>query len=216
MIKYWFKILRSTEDSPTQLVYKILKEDTADNTPNWASDIKTILQTNGFGYVWEQQGPDESEQIFISKLRQRLRDQYLQNWSDSVSQTSDHRFFKLIKKSFSVEKYLGEIDATHLRKALTKIRLGSHNFLVERGKWSKPKLKYNQRVCPTCKCIEDVYHCLVECPRFKSERKSLSTEMTKKPSMFKFTSLFQSTDVSALNKLALACYKILRKYEELK
>ena len=53
------------------------------------------------------------------------------------------------------------IDIYHL----TKIRLSSHTFLVERGRWVKPKINYHERLCTLCdeNDIEDEYHILMKC-----------------------------------------------------
>ena len=47
--------------------------------------------------------------------------------------------YKFIKPTFCYEEYLSEISIIEHRRALTKIRLGSHNFLIERGRWNRPK-----------------------------------------------------------------------------
>ena len=76
---------------------------------------------------------------------------------------------------------------------MTKVRLSSHSFYIERGRWAKNKIDLKNRTCTLCGVVEDEYHCLIECPRFYTERKgSLSDSFLKKPSMFKFINLFNS------------------------
>ena len=57
--------------------------------------------------------------------------------------------------------------------ALTKIRLGSHNFLIERGRWQRPKLDIVRRTCNICDSIEDEYHVIIECPTYIDIRQRL-------------------------------------------
>ena len=47
-----------------------------------------------------------------------------------------------------------------LRSAFTKLRLSSHRFMVERGRWMKPKVQYIDRKCTLCNDndIQDEYH----------------------------------------------------------
>ena len=60
-----------------------------------------------------------------------------------------------------------------LRIAITKIRLSSNLFLVERGRWGVNRIERNERLCTLCGCVEDEFHCLLECPRFDNERRDL-------------------------------------------
>ena len=98
MVSYWLKIISLPDTSLTKLMYNLLLNDLDNNITNnnWAANIKSILQTNGFGYVWEQQGISDSNKVFINKLRTRIQDQYIQNWNERVQSTSDHRLYKNI------------------------------------------------------------------------------------------------------------------------
>ena len=57
-----------------------------------------------------------------------------------------------------------------LRVALSRIRLSSHLFMIERGRWGKNRLRLNERKCTLCGVLEDEFHCLFVCPRFNNER----------------------------------------------
>ena len=218
MVKYWLKVISSTNTSLIHVVYKHLKDDIENdaNVNNWASKIKHILESNGFGYIWLQQCINTSDDSFIRILKQRLTDQYLQIWNDEIEKTSNNRMYKLIKNAFGYEEYLDILNNSSLRKALAKIRLGSHNFMVERGRWGIPKVDYNQRKCTDCLCIEDEYHCIIECPRFQVQRKNLPPNITIKPSMWKFILLLKTNNVQDTLKLAITCSKILAHYETFK
>ena len=63
MLKYWIKILKQPDSSLVKLTYFMLKED-ADanisyNGKNWSYQIKQILQTHGFEYIWNNQSEVE-------------------------------------------------------------------------------------------------------------------------------------------------------------
>ena len=218
IIKYWLKIISSPDTSLINLVYKQLKQETENNVDvrNWATTVKHILEINGFGYIWLNQRITVSEHAFIMTLRQRLTDQYQQTWSEEVAHTSDNRLYKSIKTSFKYEDYLDNIENSTIRKALSKIRLGSHNFMIERGRWNTPKLEYTHRLCTDCNTIEDEFHCFIECPRFNQQRKSLPADITTNPSMWKFITLFKTPNNMIINKLATSCHKILIHYEQFK
>ena len=42
-----------------------------------------MLYMNGFGYVWENQHV-ENENEFLTSFTRRLKDQFLQNWSENM------------------------------------------------------------------------------------------------------------------------------------
>ena len=42
-----------------------------------------MLYTNGFGYIWENQYV-EHENEFLASFTQRLKDQFLQEWSENI------------------------------------------------------------------------------------------------------------------------------------
>ena len=54
---------------------------------NWASCLKHILYSNGFGCVWERQSVI-NERKFINSLVQRLKDQHIQQWFASIHRNS--------------------------------------------------------------------------------------------------------------------------------
>ena len=70
--------------------------------------------------------------MFLSEFKQRLHDLYIQEWRIKVDETSQHRLYKHMKENFEFEPYLHMINKG-VRVSVTKIRLSSHLFLIERG-----------------------------------------------------------------------------------
>ena len=88
--------------------------------------------------------------------------------------------------------------------------------MVERGKWGFPKLDFKDRICTTCKTIEDEYHCFIECSRFKHLRKGLPKELLSKPSMFDFLNILKTSNTFHIKAIALTSKCILSEYEKYK
>ena len=106
------------------------------------------------------------------------------------------------------------MDNKLFRVAITKIRLSSHLFYIERGRWEKNKINAIDRKCQLCNTIEDEFHCLVECPRFKEIRKKcLPPDLIIKPSMHHFVNFLKCLDKTSFNKVGLLCYKIMKDYK---
>ena len=63
---------------------------------NWATTIKYILCTCGFGYVWENQRIT-NEKGFVNLLIQRMKDLFLMEWKygiNSKRKLCDYVYFK--------------------------------------------------------------------------------------------------------------------------
>ena len=67
-----------------------------------------------------------------------------------------------IKKNHCFEKYLDVLDKEK-RISISRIRLSSHNFPIERMRYKK--IKREQRICPICNLDEigDEMHYLLRC-----------------------------------------------------
>ena len=99
--------------------------------------------------------------------------------------------YKYLKPVYSMENYLKCNYHRDLRQYLTKLRLSSHKFLVEMGRWVITE-DYHEKLCTLCdeNDIEDEYHILMKCNYFVNLReKYISKKYYKRPSMYKFQKL---------------------------
>ena len=173
VISFWAKLLENIENENLFIckIYKELYEltFTQPNKATWASLVRDTLEHCGMGNYWAAQRVSDKG-TFIKVFRTRLQDIYLQTWGQEVRESSGGRLFKHVKLEFGFEPYLNAVSHS-LRIPISKIRLSSHTFFIERGRWMK--IAKNERVCQICGVIEDEFHCLVECPRFNNERRGL-------------------------------------------
>jgi hypothetical protein len=66
--------------------------------------------------------------------------------------------FKLI--GFPIFRFKANIT-----RELTKLRLSSHSLLIEKGRYFRPKIKRENRLCSQCNQIEDEQHFLIHCTK---------------------------------------------------
>ena len=84
-----------------------------------------------------------------------------------------------MKSSFEYEKYLIILPA-NLRITYCKFKTGNHNLPVEAGRWEKPKIDFEKRLCDLGhKYIGNEYHLFVP-------DKHLPEYFTKFPNIYKF------------------------------
>ena len=94
-----------------------------------------MLNKCGMGNYWITQRVADKPH-FLAAFKRRLQDIYLQGWWETMEKSSSGRIYRYIKTEFRWEPYLDRLNR-HVRIALTKIRLSSHAFFIERGRWEK-------------------------------------------------------------------------------
>ena len=97
----------------------------------------------------EQQSINDTQQ-FIVTFKQRCQDIYSQPCFSEIENSNRCRLHRIIKEVHDAEYYLRQKYNCHFRQGLSKIRLSSHKFVVERGRWSKLKVQYIDRLCRSC------------------------------------------------------------------
>ena len=153
----------------------------------------------------------ENENMFLRNIRQRLTDIYRQEWHASVQGTSNNRLYKYLKDSLSYENYL-DLPNQYLRTAITIVRLSSHLYHVERGRWRN--VPFLNRLCDFCNVTEDEYHVFIECPRYKKLRDTyLPNNLISKPSMHSFIDFLKCRPSSDLMKLGRLCAGIEKEHK---
>ena len=216
LVKYWLNILSLDFNNPVRKMYTALLRASNENDgfAFWTTHIKSILSSNGFANVWNTQGTMNNTHFF-KLFKQRLNDTFTQSCSDLVSQTSPNRLYRLLSPRISGTEYLCNVKEKFLRMALAKMRLGSHNLMVERGRWNKPrKIPFHDRLCQLCHTIEDEYHIIIECPRFLVQRKKyIPNNVTTRPSMFKLINFLDNVKDNQLRKFSFFCYIVFNIYD---
>ena len=94
------------------------------------------------------------------------------------------RSYRLYKTEFNIECYLDCINLPKYRIPVSKIRASSHDFEIERGRYTRPRLDPNQRLCSTCLEVEDEEHFVTSCRVNINERQSLFTKISSKDPTF--------------------------------
>ncbi len=126
IIKYWFKILGSSDRKYIKCVYNMMLNEIerAPTVKNWASLVKHMLSELGFYDVWLSQGVGDSTQ-FLSILRQRIKDVFIQDWNSRLQDSSRALFYRSIS-NFEYHCYLDLISVKKFRVAVTRLRVSSH------------------------------------------------------------------------------------------
>ena len=93
----------------------MLFEDILDrpNCKNWCSLLRDMLFTLGLADVWYSQNVGNVK-LFLMSVKQKLKDQFLQNWSSRLDNSSRAGFYSLTFCSFYVSTLLRYIKYSTL------------------------------------------------------------------------------------------------------
>ena len=66
------------------------------------------------------------------------------------------------------------------KQQISKLRLSDHKLEIERGRYHRPSLKPEDRICMFCpQKIENEFHFLTECTAYSDERQNLVNSITR-------------------------------------
>ena len=207
--KYWFKVISTKDRKYVKQIYYIMLVDIASNpnVKNWASVIKNTLFNLGFYHVSASQSVGNVKN-FLTIFKQRLRDNFIQNWEERLHASNRADCYKEIA-SFGFQTYLDKLSIRKFRIALTRLRVTSHRLQIEAGRWSKPhSTPRNERLCIFYNKLEDELHLLFECTLYNQLRQELIKPFhTRRCSMHKAVMLMQSSNTKILKNLSVYVYK---------
>ena len=160
VIKYWAKLTKLDIHRLPRQAYEREKRE-IHKPDNWALGVKHLLETNGYAFVWLNEGTEWTKSLF-KNIKQTLIDQFWQNWHDEIQTKDRYDFYRSIKFNHDKENYVDAITITKFRRSLARLRLGIIN-LKNNDRFLKP---LNSRDCPLCavKHKDDEEHFLLTCP----------------------------------------------------
>ena len=89
--------------------------------------VHSLLDSLGFSYIWSNQ--THIIESFKRIVKQRLMDQFIQEWQSRVAENSVCSNYRLFKKKFCFEEYQTYLPSI-LRQRVLKFRLSNHRLPV--------------------------------------------------------------------------------------
>ena len=85
--------------------------------------MKRYLERLGISNLWLEQNISAET---ITLVKQRIRDNYIQNWHAVIDSSPRLDYYRKFKTTFELESYLLNIQNDKLRKQLTLFRISGH------------------------------------------------------------------------------------------
>ena len=214
VIGFWLKIIKLDDNNPLKIIYSASITNDVYNVNNlplsWSNNVKSILYTNGFGYIWESQNLGINKH-FMHTFKNRLIDSFWQSNNAAIELLSKNRIYRHLTTESCF--YIKVLNNNFIREAITKLRLGSHYLNIERGRWHNTALA--DRKCNLCNDIEDEYHFVVICVKYYDLRiKYLPKTLYTNPSMYKFLNFLNKENNANIKKLGLYLHFAFKQFAQ--
>ena len=171
-IKYWLRLTRMNRDRFPYQCYKMLRHLDETGRITWATKVKHLLFSYGFGFVWLNEEVGDIN-MFIRTFKQRIVDCAKQEWHAKLSDSGKARHYRFIMPSLETANYLKLNIPIKYQIALSKLRCSIHKLKVETGRHES--IAYEQRLCTLCNynLVEDEFHFVMICPIYENLRSTL-------------------------------------------
>jgi hypothetical protein len=123
-------------------------------------------------------------------MKQRLFDQFQQEWRSSMENSSKGLCYRLFKVNFEFEPYL-DILSYKNRITFCKFTTGNHRLPIETGRWNG--IDHGNILCNICTDakIGDEFHYILQCKSLVNERNLYMTQyFLHRTNTLKFGQLF--------------------------
>ncbi|XP_067661950.1 uncharacterized protein [Haliotis asinina] len=209
VIKYWLKLTEMHPGRIPKKSYDMLLYLDNIGQNNYASHIRNILFSHGFGFVWLAQGVGNKVD-FLRCFKDVCINMFYQSWHCTLHSSARYDLYRECKSLLVTEKYLSVIHEFKYPNVLIKFRAGLLRLKQNEGRWLN--IDVSLRTCPLCKFgIEDEFHFLLVCKYYSEERLRYFPHVYNRiPNIFIFKSLLSSASrVSLLNvcKYIYTAYK---------
>ena len=133
-ILFWTRIISGPVSKLSVKMYNLLYKmyDLGIYNSPWLSFVKSTLLSAGFGYVWRDQKIPRTLEYFKKVFKTRLKDQYLQTWTDDVASNAKCINYRMYKSDISLEFYITFLPMK-LRTVFSRFRCRNHKLPVKTG-----------------------------------------------------------------------------------
>jgi hypothetical protein len=173
IVKFWIRLQRLENSSIAKRIFNMLNNLNNLGFNNWVSQVHKILYDHNMDMYLDENFSfdDYNEVLCINALKDKMYTNYINEWKNNITTKPVLRTYVKFKLDFYMEPYLLYIKDNRIRKVISQFRLSSHDFAVEKGRHSKPKVPLDQRICRRCGSgIEDELHVLTICSFYSEER----------------------------------------------
>ena len=208
-VKYWLRIIKLPCDRLPFKAYKMLLGMLDQNRNSWASSMCFLLHSHGCDDAWINQGVGD-EKAFLGCLRERLIDNFKQEWSDKINQRSNDRYslYSKLSVELKLSSYLVDVKYMQAKGYISRFRLGVSQINIHYNRFKRNPV-FSDFACPFCHdVLETEIHFIFCCPIYNDLREHyIEFKYYSRPSMFRLAVLLSSNSKSIMSNLGYFLYK---------
>ena len=121
---------------------------------NFAKKIDFILTQYDVNKAEIPTSSQEEIIVFEMIFRETTYLQYINRLRINICQYPKLDFYRQIEKDYQVEQHILYFQNKNVQQALTKLRVSSHNLLIEQGRYSRPIIPRGKHICKFCSLNE--------------------------------------------------------------
>ena len=182
MVRQYHRILKMSNDRLTRKVFNWdkLLNDRVQTT--WYSEVQNIFSLHNMENIFQ------SNIIFdlkstLEKLQKSMLLAQQNSLETQCSAKSKLRTFITFKDFYTTPSYISKPLSFVQRKFMAKIRLGCLEISIETGRYARPRLPEDARICQIChnpgQTPENEVHFLLQCEAYESERSAWLSSLEK-------------------------------------
>jgi hypothetical protein len=215
----WIRLNKTETSSLLKEAYKCNTQIHETNTDTWITSIRYILRELNLESFWLNKPINEDH--LIPKVKKLLKNRYKNYWLACMhddnrpkrGEKNKLRTYRQFKIIFETEKYLETVMIKEHKHSLIKFRISNHNLHIERGRYTNLAIHLRKcQMCPEME-IEDEFHFLITCPRYRENRNDLYASVQQIFQQFlqlsdyeKFIWLMSSKHTGIVKRLAAYLY----------
>ena len=134
-----------------------------ENDSNWVIIVKNLLFICGFQNQWDNQTPLDLK-VDLPIIKRKLKHVLLNLYKNSPCQIPELLTeYNYIDDEIHPQPYLLSKVPRYLKISISRLRLQSNRLEIVRGRYNRPKVPKEQRLCSSCKVTDDEVHLLTNC-----------------------------------------------------
>ena len=131
-ISFWGRLVSGKQTKISHILYRLCKTMHDSNVPFcWMAFIQKILNECGYSYVWNFEN-FESVNWLKNVVKQRLIDQFVQNWNSKIFESPKAFNYRIFKTNFEFEEYFNILQLTDALK-FCRFRTSNHKLPIVKG-----------------------------------------------------------------------------------
>ena len=177
MIRMYHRLINMPDNRLTKKVFLWDRSMSEEGNSTWSNEVKSILTRNNLNDIFNINIFDLKSTI--DTLKKSLHHKDLTKLKNLCVALPKLRTYNLVTGSDSPKAYLLKPLTFMQKRSLAKLRLGTLQLRIETGRYERPRMAVEDRICEHCPLgkVETEAHFLLECPKHLIQRRALFSKI---------------------------------------